>query len=282
VNQTHADTFIDGVSTSNASYALAPTMAQLSAYSSTYQVQGSKQASASASTTATTLGAAASAIDALHPDSTLTAATSYALVSYWAVLPSSDAITFNFKLDGTLNVTGSRALGADASRAGVAMLALGSITDGTSASYQQVFANLGFSATAQGDAMLAQLAALPTTSQRNLATLGASATFSHNTETVDTTLQVTADGTRIDCDGALVPACGNYFYFVNLMLFTGAQNGGVADFSHTLAVTSVQTAQGTALPFSAQTLSPVPEPAAAWLLLGGLGSLAAYRRRCAR
>ena len=51
--------------------------------------------------------------------------------------------------------------------------------------------------------------------------------------TVDDTLHVVAEGTRIDCDPALAASCGKYVYFASLWLVTGAQNGAFVDFSHT-------------------------------------------------
>ncbi|HET9642804.1 MAG TPA: PEP-CTERM sorting domain-containing protein, partial [Burkholderiaceae bacterium] len=74
------------------------------------------------------------------------------------------------------------------------------------------------------------------------------------------------------------PACGRYFYMAGAFLFTGAQNGGFADFSHTLEITSVSVGDGAAQPFEA--LSPVPEPASATLLaVGMLGLFSIVTRR---
>jgi hypothetical protein len=62
---------------------------------------------------------------------------------------------------------------------------------------------------------------------------------------------------------------------MNVALFTGAQNGASADFSHTLNVASYSVNGGPAQAFNA--VSAVPEPTSGLLLALGLTGLAALR-----
>ena len=282
LNQVSASTYIDGVSTQDKSSVVAPTPAQLNLHASTFQTLGSKVAASSSNTSATSVGSSASAIDKLVPDSTLTASTSYAIAAYWAVLHDSSSVTFDLKLTGTLNAVGSRTFGSNPSSAAVAAIAVGSLPDETTAAAYQLFANAGIDAHAEGNALLEELAHWPTTTQRNLATFGAQVNTAGTENSVDTRMSVTADGTRINCDPALASPCGAYFFYFNVFLFTGAVNGGVADFSHSLAVESFRTGSGPSQVFGSSPLSAVPEPSmAACLLLGlfGLVSRKALSRR---
>jgi len=270
-----AGTFIDGVDSDHSASHIAPTL--LAVDVADHQSLGSKSAAAAARVGATSLGTSAAAGDALHPDGTWTAAASYASVMYWAVLDGNAPLTFNLKLDGHLGVTGSRALGDDRSGAALAVFAQGSQRNFTTESQRALFSGAGIDIDAEGDALLTQFKAWPTTTQPQLATFGAQASVATPGVDVDTSLHVTAEGTRIDCDPGVSPVCGRYFYFLNVFMFTGAQNGGFADFSHTLQVDSFSLGGGAAQPFLPQ--SPVPEPASTALMLLGGAALAALRRR---
>jgi hypothetical protein len=127
-----------------------------------------------------------------------------------------------------------------------------------------------------GDPLLQQLISAKPSTQTHLDVYGAQSDVDHRAVDIDTTLHVSANGTRIDCDTPISPACGRYFYAVDAFLFTGAQNGGLADFSHTLEVASISIGGGAAQPFNA--ISAVPEPATALLMALGLCGLAGRRR----
>lgn len=282
INHVSAGTFIDGATTLNGGIAALPTPAELARSADTAQTQGSKQASAAASVTSTSLGAYSLARDPMDSASTWTGALAYSIVSYWAVLDSPAPVRFDLKLSGTLATSGDRSLDADASGAAVAALAYGSQANPTNESQAALFGAAGFSWLAEGDVLLHELSTLKSSTQTHLDTFGAQSDTAHRAIDVDTELHVTASGTEIKCNGtepaAVQPLCGRYSYFMNVMLFTGAQNGGLADFSHTLGVVSLSVGGGAAQPLNA--ISPVPEPATAPMLaLGVAGLLAAAARR---
>jgi hypothetical protein len=236
---------------------------------------GSKVASASSFVAATAIGAGTTAVDALDPDSTLVASTAVAVIHYRAVLSSPDPVTLDFHLSGQLNVVGDRSLGTDPSRAAVAVAAVGSLTDAAPGAYDALFANIGL-VPVDGLFTLDQYAAWPTSTQRNLATAGAQASTAHLEQIVDTHFSVTADGTLIDCAPGLAPVCGNYFFFFTVFMVAGSENGGLADFTHTLSVEAIHAGAQAPVSFEPTAL-PVPEPATALLWLAGLCSLGALR-----
>jgi hypothetical protein len=282
-NNVNASTFIDGATGSQGGFLSFPTPATLSRTAEASQRSGNKLASSAAAVSSTRMGAFASAGAPLEPMATWAGATAYSSVSYWAVLDRDAQVRFDLHLEGLLSTTGGRLSGPDASGSAVAVLAHGSESNFSNASQAALFARAGIDASAEGDALLQQLSTLSPSTQTHLDAFGAQSDAMHPSMNIDTDLHVTASGTRIDCDGS-VPApvsaaCGRYFYFMNVFLFTGAQNGGLADFSHTLQVTSLSIDGAAAQPF--QALSPVPEPASAALLLCGLlalGGLAARRK----
>jgi len=282
-NHVNASTFIDGASGSQGGFLSFPTPATLSRTAEASQSSGNKLASSAAAVSSTRLGAFASAGAPLEPMATWAGATAYSLVSYWAVLDRDAPVRFDLHLDGLLSTTGGRLSGPDASGAAVAVLAHGSETNPSNASQAALFARAGIDVNAEGDALLQQLSTLSPSTQTHLDAFGAQSDAMHPSMNIDTDLHVTARGTRIDCDGSepapVSAACGRYVYFMNVFLFTGAQNGGIADFSHTLQVTGLSIDGAATQPF--QALSPVPEPASAALLLCGLaalGGLAARRK----
>lgn len=284
INHVSAGTFIDGATTLNGGMAVMPRPAELVRSADTAQMLGSKQASAAASVSSTRLGGYSRAIDPLDANSTWTGALSYAVVSYWAVLDSPAPVRFDLKLGGTLATSGDRNLGADASGAAVAAVAYGSQSNPTNESQAALFGAAGFTWLAEGDVLLHELSTLKSSTQTHLDTFGAQSDTAHRAIDVETALHVTASGTEVKCNGTepavFLPLCGRYSYFMNVMLFTGAQNGGLADFSHTLGVVSISVDGGPAQPLNA--ISPVPEPTTTALLAGGLlavGGAAARRRR---
>jgi hypothetical protein len=276
-HQASASTLIGDVESTQEVYHLPIRAGELVAAVTDSQTIGSKSAAGTARATLASLGTSAAAGDPLHPDSTFAGALSFASISYVAVLDSQTQVRLNLKLDGRLGVTGSRALGDDRSSAAVAVSAFGSLPEGTDADYRALYAGAGIDPDAEGTAMLAQLKAWPTSSQTHLTTFGAQADTSHNLVTVHETLQVTAEGTKIDCDPSLASICGKYVYYAGVFLFTEAQNGAFADFSHTLSIASFSIGGGEALPFA--PAAPVPEPASVLLMAAGLAALAGWRRR---
>jgi hypothetical protein len=282
--QVSAGTLIDGTPTQSGSFGLFPAPGSLAGLAESQQQQGGKAASALGSLSATKLGAAATAAAALDPQATGMVAVGYSMLSYWAVLDQDVTVRFSLPLEGRLTTTGNRSLGPDASLSGVVAWAHGSQTNPTNAGQAALFANAGIDVNAEGEALLRQLATVQPSTQTHLAVFGAQADTLHPTVDVNSTLEVTAQGTRIDCTvpipGPLSAICGRYFYFMNVALFTGAQNGAQADFSHTLSVASYSIDGATAQPFNAVSVVPEPGPAPLFGLgLAGLAALRWQRRR---
>lgn len=275
VNAAVAGSIIDGQLSQDGGWRYLPSAAELTRSAQDAQASGSKLGSAFAQLSPTSLGASASARDPLAPASTSTLAIGYSLVSHWALLDQNTSFQFHLKLDGQLRTLGERAAdpGGSGSGAAVAALALGSPA-GFSADKQYALLDAaGLGAFAEGgDPLLRQLGSLQSSTQTHLDAFGAHTDTLSSALDVDTTLRVTAEGTQIHCDTPVSPACGRYFYMMSVMLFTGARNGGVADFSHTLSVDSFSVGGGAAQPFA--PLSPVPEPASGALLALGLAALA--------
>lgn len=281
VKQVSAGTLVNGTATQDGSFEIFPATPATPTRAESGQTQGGKSASALGLASATQLGAAASAGAPLAPDATGMAAVGYAAISYWAVLEQDAAVRFNLDLKGALSTTGQVALGADATAAGVAVLAHGSEANFSNASQAALFANAGLDVNAEGETLLRQLSVLRPSTQTHLDVFGAQADALHTSVDVDAAMGVTANGTQILCNGtepaAIAPVCGRYFYFMNVFLFTGAQNGAVADFSRTLGVNSISINGGPAQTFNA--VSAVPEPASALLLAGGLALVGLASRR---
>ena len=281
-NEVTAGTIIDGTLSQSGSSLTLPSTAQLSRQAEDSQAANGKLASAFARVGANSLGASASAGAPLEPRSTGSVAVGHSYVGYWAVLDQDTSIHFDLKLDGRLGTTGD-APGADRSGAAITALVSGSEANFTTESQYALLKTAGLDAFAVGgDALLQQLITARSSTQTHLDVFGAQSDSMARSLDVDTTLHVTANGTRIDCDTPISPACGRYFYMVGAFLFTGAQNGGFADFSHTLTITDIAIGAGSAQPFNA--VSPVPEPASAPMLAVGLFALLGLvvRRRLRR
>ena len=282
-NEVFAGTIIDGALSRSGGTVDFPTPSQLSRSADNAQHNDSKLASAFARVGPYSLGTSASAGAPLEPTATGSVAIGHAVVGYWAMLDQDTTVTFNLKLDGHLGTTGDVALGADRSGAAVTAFAFGSETGLSSANAYTMFAKAGLGAFAEGnneDAALQELISAQPSTQLHLDVYGAQSDVNHRAVDVDTMLHVSANGTRIDCDTPISPACGRYFYMVGTFLFTGGQTGGLADFSHTLQVSSVSIGGGAAQPFL--PASPVPEPASWLLMAAGMAALAALagtRRR---
>lgn len=271
-----AGTIIDGQLTEKSDSRAVPTRADLELRVEDSQVSGSKLASAMARVSPTSLGAAASARDPLNPLGAGTAAVGYSVVTYFAMLDQDSSFKFDIKLDGQLRQLGD-AMAPDTSGAAVAALTYGSHANYTGAASQAAYLAAGVDLDAGSETLVQQLAHLNSSTQTHLDAFGAQTSSVNSWIDVDTTLHVTAQGTQQNCEKPISPACGRYFYFFNVLLFTGAQNGGLSDFSHTLEVSSYSADGGAALPFSA--ISPVPEPASTAMLALGLTTLAGLARR---
>lgn len=277
-NEVTAGTIIDGALSQQGGTLSFPSAAQLSRQADDAQAAGGKLASAFARVGANSLGASASAGAPLEPMGTGSMAVGHAFVGYWAVLDRDTSIHFDLRLDGRLATTGDRAAGADRSGAAVTALVAGSEANFTTESQYALLRAAGLDAFAVGgDPLLQQLISARSSTQTHLDVFGAQSQTMDRSLDIDTSLHVTANGTRINCDTPVSPACGRYFYMVGAFLFTGAQNGGFADFSHTLQVSSFSIDGGVAQPFS--PASPVPEPASALLMLLGGAALVGLRRR---
>lgn len=277
--QVSAGTVIDGLPTQSGSFTMFPAPSALAARVESSQTQDGKSAAALGKLTATTLGASATAIAPLDPKATGMASVGYSMMSYWAVLDQDATVHFSLPLEGRLTTTGSLATGPDASLAGVVAWAYGSEVNPTSASQAALFAKAGIDVNAEGETLLRQLATVKPSTQAHLAIFGGQADTIDTWVDVKSTLDVTAQGTRIDCTtpvpAPLTPICGRYFYFMNVALFTGAQNGASADFSHTLNVATYSINGGPAQAFNA--VSAVPEPTSGLLFALGLAGLSAWR-----
>jgi len=238
-----------------------------------------RSAEARNSVAAGRIGSFSAARQALNPDATFSLAHGYSMISFAAFLSNAAPVTLDLHLTGSLQTLGDRAAtGSDPSRAVVAAYGLGSPSDVNEGGFDRLFANIGIDPNLEGEALLNQLAHWPTTSQRNLQTVGVQTDSLNRSAEVDQRFSVTADSTRYDCPAGVVsPLCGSYYLQFHLFLFTAAENGGIADFSHSLAVDAIRVAEGTSLSFDpGQALpvitTPVPEPSRAALL--GLGLLA--------
>jgi|APMI01.1.fsa_nt_gi hypothetical protein len=275
-----AGTIIDGTLSEQGGPIYYPSVADLNRTAEDLQAFNGKQASAFARVGPNSLGASASAGAPLEPMSTGSVAVGQSWVGYWAVLDQDTAIHFDLKLDGHLATTGDRSSGTDKSGSALAAFVIGSEANFTNESQSALLQTAGLDALMVGGApLLQQLITLKPSTQTYLDAFGAQSDTTSRSLDINTTLHVTANGTRINCDTPISSACGRYFYMVSAFLFTGAQNGGFADFSHTLEISSVSVGSGPAQPFSA--LSPVPEPASAPLLALGIIGLAGIvtRRR---
>lgn len=275
-NHVDAGTLVNGIPTQDGTPRTFPTGGDLTRRAETSQTSGSKWASAQALVSPTSLGALASAHDPGSAFSSGTLAVGYSTITFAAMLDQATSFKFDIKLDGHLDANDQHKLSTDVTGAAVSALAFGSFTNQTNADMVTAFSTAGLDPYAEGEAFIRQYSAVHSTTQAHLDTFGAQTSAVDDRVDVDTTLHVTADGTRLDCDPSLSPACGRYFYYFTVMLFTAAQDGGLADFSHTLQVSSVSAGGGAAQPFSA--ISAVPEPSSALLLALGLGGLAARRR----
>lgn len=277
-NQNTAGTLVDGKTTQDGALTIFPTGTDLTRRAETSQVSGSKQASALATVSPTSLGAAASAHDPVNLFSNGTLAVGQASMMFAAVLDQNTSFKFDIKLNGHLDANDQHKLGPDVAGAAVSALVFGSTPNYKTEDMVTTFNAAGLDPYAEGEAFIRQYSALQSSTQAHMDTFGAQTSPIHDLVNVNTTMHVSVDGTYQDCDRQLSPACGRYVYFFNVMLFTAAQDGGLADFSHTLQVSSYSVGGGAAQPFSA--VSAVPEPATAPLLaLGIVGVLGAAARR---
>lgn len=272
-NHVTAGTIIGEQVTQDGTFKAFPTGTDLGRHAETSNVVDGRLASAFARVSPTSLGAAASARDPLNLQGTGTTAIGYSMVTYFALLDQDTSFKFDIKVDGQLQKHGVAAT----SGAAVAALAYGSHANYTTEAATATFNAAGLDPWAEGDTLALQLSSLQSSTQFHLDVLGRQTSLTDTSIDIDTTLQVTAQGTQQNCDRPVSPACGRYFYFFDVVLFTGARDGGSADFSHTLEISSVSVGGGAAQPFNA--ISPVPEPAGTALLVAGLLGVGAAVRR---
>jgi hypothetical protein len=242
------------------------------------QVNGARSASAAARVDGASLGGASAARDALDSTSTLTVASSWSQVWFMGFMKGSGPLTFTLHLDGSLLSSGDRSpVSSDPSGASVGLMAMGSLGPGAdTAAYAALASVAGVDPSLEGEALLRRMLALPTTTQAQMITFGQQATTVNRSVLVDQNFEVTALGTPQECSAYAPELCGTSFYFLAVTLVTGAENGGAADFMHSLKVTDYRDGAGAVHTFAAQ---PVPEPATIALWLVGLAATAGVVRR---
>lgn len=104
---------------------------------------------------------------------------------------------------------------------------------------------------------------------------------------VDERITLRADGIPLECDGLATFLCGKFLYGFHLVLSTGSENDGYADFMNTLTIHALRVPAGMDVRFTqGETIlvTAVPEPGTAWLALTGLlvSGLALRARRSAK
>lgn len=211
------------------------------------------------------LGAYARSQDATI-QTTLSAATNAISSSFFLVSDQAGRVDMELQLTGRLSI--GSPLELKQSEAGVVFFGLGSTTN------QQSWETYPFDQWygPEGDEGYAPNA-VPFKSPNFVASsyhlgVGFSAELEVNEQII-----LSAEGIPFSCLPEASILCGKYLYAFHLVLSTGTENDGVADFMNTLTINALRVPQGMDVRFiNGETIqvSAVPEPSTVWLLLSGM------------
>lgn len=204
-------------------------------------------------------GCYASSQQASGPGVSLSQGHSHSSLSFCIDFKRPVSAVLDLHLSGTLRVSGPRSgVLPLPSRAAVAAYALGSTRDGDLAGRARLFRQLGLAQELEGEALLAQLRAWPSSSQPQLQTFGARAGAHMQDLVIEQQLSVQADSHCLGPEDGVEPSLyGRHRLSFELFLFTEAQNGAVADFSPGLSLEALHLPEDCALSFEPGAELPV-------------------------
>lgn len=212
-----------------------------------------------ATVAASHIGCYASAQQAAEPGVSVSQGHSHSRLSFSIDFKRPVSAVLDLQLSGTLRVSGARSgVLPLASRAAVAAYALGSTAEGEAQGRARLFRQLGLRPDLEGESLLAQLRAWPSSSLDQLQTFGARACAHMQDLVIEQTLSVPADSHCLGPEDGVAPELyGRHRLSVELFLFTEAQNGAVADFSPGLSLTALHLPEDCALSFEPGAELPV-------------------------